>query len=138
MMTVSTDPAAHGAVLFYATDCYLKFNRLTYEQCAEAVNVAGEASMGYPLFNRDKDGKFPQFDVPHFGKKSSVFCAAIMGAWLVWQQCVLRDNPLPDNSILQAAKDGLFLFDKKTLSEYWIKQIQRGLFPDTEVPEILK
>ena len=119
MSGAGIDAAATGATMFYAVACYERFNALTYEQCKEAADAAGNASLGYPLYSRDKNGKFPEFDIPHFGKKSSVFCAALMSAFLVWTQRVMQNNPLPGSTLLQAASDGLGLFDRKQLSEYW-------------------
>lgn len=113
------DPAAIGAMIFNSTACYEKFNTLTYEQCKEAADAASEASQRHPLFSREKNGKFAEFDIPHFGKKSSVFCAAVMTAWLVWVQKFLNGNPLPSGALLQASADGLGLFDERKLSDYW-------------------
>jgi hypothetical protein len=115
----ATDPAMFGAIMAYSTSAYQVFNRLTWEQCQEAVNACSQFSLEYPLHLRDKSGEFPKRDIPHFGERSSINCMAIMSAWLVWTQKVLWDNPLPESPLLGATKDGLALWDKKELSPYW-------------------
>jgi len=119
------DPAVHGAVMFYAADIYGHFNGLTYQQCREASEAANNASIRYPLFSRDKKGRFPEFDIPHFGKRSSVYCGAIMSAWLVWCNRVLADNPLPSSALLSAANDGLTLWPRDGISDYWKGRMKR-------------
>lgn len=127
------DPAC-GAVMMYAASCYERFNALTFEQCQAAANAASEASQREPLFMRGKSGKFTEFDIPHFGWRSSVYVAAIMSAWLVWTQRVIQNFSLPTSTLLRAAADGLALFDKDKLSEYWLQWTAAGQQAKQQAP----
>ena len=104
-MTAPDNAALHGAISFYAASCYPTFERLGFDAAKEAADAAGEANSQYPCWQRDKKGQFPEFDLPHFGKRSSVFCIAVLCAFLVWTQKA-AGNPLPDSPLLAAAEDG--------------------------------
>lgn len=112
------NPALTGAIMFYSASCFSVFNRLTFEQCQEAAEAAGEAAQHDPLWMRNKKGEFDQYDIPHFGKRSSVYVMAIMSAWLVWIQKKIYGYQLPDSPLLAASVSGLALFDE-ALSDYW-------------------
>ena len=106
---MSIDAAAYMAVMYYSMACYPVFARIGTEAAKEAADFCSERAMEWPLFERNKKGEFPQYDVPHFGKKSSVYCAAIMSAFLVWTQKA-AGNPLPDTDLLKAGEEGYMLW----------------------------
>ena len=100
------DPAMIGAVMFNAASCYEVFARLTPEQAKEAADFASEQSQRYPLWQRDAEGQFPTFEVPHFGKRSSVYLMALLSAYLVWAQKRAGIEPVPATPLMRAARDG--------------------------------
>jgi hypothetical protein len=118
-MASMKDPAVHGCLCFYSAAIYPIFNRLTRAECQTAVDAALDANMREPCLARNKAGQFSEFDIPHFGRKSGPYCVALMSAWLVWNQKVLADNPLPDSPLLAAAADGLHLWRSDQLAAYW-------------------
>lgn len=113
------DAVLYSAIIFYSVSCFQIFNHLTYEQGQEAASAASEASQRNPLYLRNKKGNFDQYDIPHFGKRSSVYVMAILSAWIVWVQKKICGNPLPSSPLLEASGNGLVLFDDKDLSDYW-------------------
>jgi len=112
------NPALTAAIMFYSASCFSVFNHLTFKQCQKAAEAAGEASQRSPLWMRNAKGEFDQYDIPYFGKRSSVYVMAIMSAWLVWIQKKIYGYPLPDSPLLAASVDGLALFGEQ-LSDYW-------------------
>jgi len=119
------DESLAGAVRFYSASCYSVFNQLTIKQGQEAAEAAGEAAEHAPLWMPNKKGEFDQYEIPHFGKRSSVYVMAIMSAWIVWLHKKIYEQPyLPSSPLLAASQDGLALFNEP-LSEYWEK-IKKG------------
>lgn len=108
-MITATDPAVFGCVMYYAASIYPVFERVGFEAAQKIVQVAEQASLEYPLFQRDKTGKFPTVDLPEFGPRPTPFCAAVMSAFLVWTQRK-AGNPLPDSPLIQAASSGYTLW----------------------------
>jgi hypothetical protein len=107
-----SDPAMHGAIMFFSVSCYRQFATLTPAQCQEAADFASEQAQRYPLWMRDgKTGEFPQVDVPHFGTRSSVYLMAIMSAYLVWSQKKAGVESMPDSPLLDAAVMGYRLYE---------------------------
>src|SRR5579859_1967358 len=104
------DPALQMAVFWYVQDVYGHLGRLTETEMRQVADAAGEAICGYPCWMRDEHGQFPEFDLPHIGKKSSVYVIAVAVAILVWVQCHLTNNPLPDSPLLAVGLDGLKLW----------------------------
>jgi len=104
------DPMMAGAVMFYAADCYGRFATLTPAQAQEAADFASERSGEYPLWQRDKKGRFPTYDVPYFGPRSSIYLIALMSAYLVWAQKQAGIDSLPGSPLLRAALDGYALY----------------------------
>lgn len=107
------DAALTGAITFYSVGCYERFMELTGDQAQEAMDFAQEQSMVYPLWQRNEKGEFPQYDVPHFGIRSSVWLMALMSAWLVWMQKGAGIELLPDSPLLKAAECGYTLLEAK-------------------------
>lgn len=118
-ITPISDISLHMAITFYSLSCFQIFNHLTYEQGQEAAEAASEASQRNPLHLRNSKGNFDQYDIPHFGKRSSIYVTAILSAWLVWIEKKIYGNPLPSSSLLEASENGLVLFNDKDLSDYW-------------------
>ena len=106
------DPAMVGAILFNSADCFAVFAKLTPEQAKEAAEFASEQSQRYPLWQRNAKGKFPEFDVPHFGKRSSVYLIALMSAYLIWAQKQAGIEPVPTTPLMRAALDGYAMFER--------------------------
>ena len=78
------DEALLGAIRFYAASLYPVFENLGEVAAKEIAMAAEEANLKYPCWMRNEKGKFPEFELPHLGKKSSVYCIAAMSAYLVW------------------------------------------------------
>lgn len=107
------DPMMVGAVMFNSADCYGRFAALTPEHALEAADFASEQSQRYPLWQRDARGEFPTYEVPHFGKRSSVYLIALMSAYLVWMQKQAGIQTMPLTPLLRAAMDGYALYERK-------------------------
>ena len=105
------DPAMTGALTFFSVSCYERFATLTPAQCQEAADFASARSGEYPLWMRGKKGEFPQYDVPHFGTRSSVYLIALMSAFLVWSQKKAGIETMPDSPLLDAALMGYKLYE---------------------------
>lgn len=116
---LNTDAVLYSAIMFYSVSCFQTFNHLTYEQGQEAALAASEASQRNPLWMRNAKGNFDQYNIPHFGMRSSVYVMAILSAWLVWMQKEIYGNPLPSSPLLEASENGLGLFNDKDLTDYW-------------------
>jgi len=99
------DPAMYGAITFDSVSCYEIFERVGFAAAKLAADAAGEASLRCPLWQRDAKGKFPEFVIPGFGRRSSIYVIAIQAAFLVWTQ-VKAGNPLPESVFLKAALEG--------------------------------
>ncbi len=108
--TKDFDPALQMAVFWYVQDVYGRLGRLTDTEMRRVADAAGDAICTYPCWMRDEHGQFPEFDLPHLGKKSSVYVIAVAVAILVWEQCHLANNPLPDSPLLAVGLDGLKLW----------------------------
>lgn len=107
------DPAMTGAILFNSADCYGRFAKLTPKQAREAADFASEQSQRYPLWQRDaKTRQFPTYDVPHFGKRSSVYLMALMSAYLVWVQKRAGIEVVAQTPLVRAAMDGYALYEQ--------------------------
>lgn len=106
---MDTDPALPGAITFYSAACYPIFDQIGEDKAREAADFCSQKSQEYPLWMRDKKGKFPEYDVPHFDKRSSVFCIAIMSAYLIWRQRKAGITEYPSSTFLDAANMGYML-----------------------------
>jgi hypothetical protein len=100
------DPAMHGAILFYAADCYPRFEQLGPDGAKAALEACSKWSMEYPLHLRD-GADFPKREIPGFGLRSSIYAMALMSAYLVW---ACKNKNLPDSPLLKAASDGYALW----------------------------
>ncbi len=108
------DPAMVGAILFDSAHCYSVLATLTPEQAKEAADFASEQSLRCPLWERDaKTHQFPIYDVPYFGKRSSIYLIALMSAYLVWMQKQAGIQTMPQTPLVQAALDGYTLYAQK-------------------------
>ena len=108
------DEALLGSIRFYSASLYPLFDNLGEVAAKEIAMAAEEANSRYPCWMRNAKGEFPEFELPHLGKKSSVFCIAAMSAYLAWT--VLKAGmELPDSPLLEAAQDGwqLWKMEKK-------------------------
>ena len=95
-------------LFWYSQSFYNVIQSLGYDKAKEIAEAAGNFSLEYPLWMTDeKKGGFKQFDLPHIGEKSGPYLIAVQGAFLVWTQKQLTDNPMPDSPILKACEDGL-------------------------------
>ena len=100
------DPQMLGAIMYYSAACYPIFDQIGDDKAKEAANFCSQKSQEYPLWMRNKKGKFPEYDVPHFGKRSSVFCIAVMSAYMIWQQRKAGITEFPASVFLDAANMG--------------------------------
>jgi hypothetical protein len=101
-----------GAVMFSSVGCYRRFATLTPAQAQEAADFASARSQEYPLWQRDAKGEFPTYEVPHFGKRSSVYLIALMSAYLVWMQKQAGVALVAPTPLLRAALDGYALYER--------------------------
>jgi hypothetical protein len=101
------DPALQMAVFWYVQSVCDQLQRLSPGQARELAEAAGDACCSYPCWLRDEAGNFPEFELPHIGRRSSVYVIAVMVAYIVWVQCHLADNPLPDSPLLVIGRDAL-------------------------------
>jgi len=101
-----TDNHLHMAIMFDAAACYEVFDRIGDVAAAEAAQAANEHNLQFPCWMPGTNGRFREFDIPHFGRRSSVFVLAIIAGYLVWIS--RRGNqPIPDdNGFLTAAAAG--------------------------------
>ena len=107
-MPACADPL-HFAVLYYAICCYEMFDELGDAAAREAADFCQAWSLEQPLWMRNKKGQFDKRVVPHLGAQSSVCAMAVIAAYLVWRQKQVG-NPIPDESLLQAADAGYTLY----------------------------
>ena len=103
------DPALYASLLWYSVGIYPVIERLGFEGFKPIAESADGALLLHPLM-RDKKGNFPEVELPEFGKKSIVFCTAVVSAFLVYSQRSVGIDELPNSPLLKAANDGYNLW----------------------------
>lgn len=106
MMNENLSPGLCEVVMLYSVAIYDQLNRLTIGQSKEVVDAALEIGLFNPLLMRNKHGKFDEFELPHLGKKSSVYVVAVQAAYLIWNQRHMKNAYVPNSPLLRAADDG--------------------------------
>lgn len=109
------DPSVEPMIMWYSQSCYSIFDQIGYAASLEAAESASEFNQRKPLLMREKNGKFPETDIPHFGIRSGPFCVALLTAFLVWSQHQHNEDEsgniyLPDSVFLVAAESGYRLW----------------------------
>lgn len=112
---MSSSCEIESVIFWYSQDCYSKFEQMGYDAAKEAADAASQFNQEHPLLMRDKHGKFPETDIPHFGVRSGPYAVALLSAFLVWAQHLSNEDDesnihLPDSMFLKAAESGYQLW----------------------------
>ncbi len=82
------------------------FDRTGEAAAREAVDFCQKWSFEEPLWLPNKKGQFSQKEIPHLGKRSSIFAIAVLAAFLVWSQKGERQPAFESERWLQICYEG--------------------------------
>lgn len=99
------ESAFYQAAFWNAISIFDVFQAIGPDAARELAEAAGRASDAFPLELTDEKGKFAELDLPHVGRRSGLYCLAVMAAYIVWQIRQANQPYLPDSPLLKAADE---------------------------------